>query len=258
MGIFLYMRCDIRHNVHNAKYNYLFGEKMTKNTTSRLLSITMALLCFLASGTAAYAVALDGSWAGGGNPPAWFSQLGGTLGVGSTAVPGDCNNDCECNTTCESSSSSSSNWVPVATVGCAVDYGQYIMYRSDLKCVTYKSYCRKVNSSNTYMGQCWSFAGVVESNAQNSIKLYACADGYYGTCTDPTDFTTCECEGCPTYDEVAGKKGTSDGVSKAYIDNFYSYGSVGAETTIEDCYMKAGIEITDNTGTYKIKDTCYY
>lgn len=74
-------------------------------------------------------------------------------------------------------------------------------------------------------------------------SLYACGNGFYGTCTNNTDSSTCNCAECPG-------EGTSPTPEKPTLYTDY----VGA-SDISSCYLPAGT-YTDTVGGFTISAPC--
>ncbi len=85
---------------------------------------------------------------------------------------------------------------------------------------------------------------------------YACCPGYYGTCSDNTDITTCSCSRCPAFSDASGTVyGTTAG---PVAGNAISYSGNAPSKT--DCYVPADKEYedSDGTGTFEFTSKCYY
>ncbi len=89
-----------------------------------------------------------------------------------------------------------------------------------------------------------------------STTRYACCMGYYGSCSDNTDITTCTCTRCPQFTDASGSKyGTTDDVTAGDATAY-----AGTAESVSDCYISAGVsyEDSDATGTFEFTSQCNY
>lgn len=164
--------------------------------------------------------------------------LSGSLGCISDA-------DCE-----ETTTSSSGVVITAACPSLSVGLKRYV----GIERHSFTHTCNRVKKYNTtdctyyYTGSCAELA--------SSDVRYACCAGYYGTCTDNTDITTCSCARCPNFADASGTVyGTTASVSATNATNY-----AGTATTNTDCYIAAekSYDDVDGTGAFEFTSQCNY
>lgn len=117
-----------------------------------------------------------------------------------------------------------------------------VNFTLDTGCQAYYDYC-KCQRTTTCSAGTWYSAGAGYEQRTNQYDLcgtcktkteYRCAAGYWGS---PSSATS----GCTACDKLGGH-GTS----------------AAGSTSRTKCYVPAGAAITDNIGTYKFSNNCYY
>lgn len=252
------------------------------------LSVGVIVLCLCAVSVSSYAVQTtplpgtlpmdpdtwrdDPTGGGGGGGGGGSGGSGGGTGGGTGSLPTgwitdnnwSCSNDYECNvpkalgeeakydsTTIEAWANGDYNdGVPQYEVlEVTKDYDTYEIMK-----VVYKGLCVSVSDKFT-AGKFCSFK--YGSLARDTEVDYGCAPGYYGVCSDPEDYTTCNCTKCPDYRDTAGQQqsytASSYGVNYMYASNF------SVPTTVQSCYFQPTASYyTNSKGRYTIPSVCPY